>query len=299
MSEMPELESVMSYRFRPDGVRTAEGEQRRITATDLRSFSSHVDPGLVDGNLDQADSGDVLLHKDLADDLDVGVGDLLHLEFPGEQQSTFEVIALHTETSIVGPLVIGFSDWDRLELSNQVNLVTAITAPGIELDQARSSLESNLSDFPQVNVKNQVEYRESRAAEINNLLVIINVFLVLALIIAIMGIANTMALSIFERTRELGLVRAIGMSKPQIWGAIFLESIIVAVFGGLIGIATGVVVGSVASAALPNDLISTPTVPWITLVIYLVVSAVAGMLAAFFPARRANRLNVLEAISHQ
>ena len=299
MSEMPELESVMAYRFRPDGVRTADGQLHRVTATTLDSFSRHVNPGVVVGSLEAAGSGHVLVLKDLADDLDVAVGDDLFLEFPGEQVSTFKVVALHTEESVVGPLVIDSSDWDRLKLSSQVNLATAVTDPDHTPEQARSSLESGLSEFPQIQVKDQAEYRETRAAEINSLLVIINVFLVIALLIAVVGIANTMALSIFERTREVGLLRAIGMANRQIWGAIFLESIIVAVFGGLIGIATGVVAGSIAAAAFPNDVISSASIPWGTLVLYLVVSAVAGLLAAFFPARRANRLDVLEAISHQ
>lgn len=299
ISGLPELESVMAYQFRPDGVRTADGRQHRITATTLDSFSRHVNPGIVAGSLETAGSGHVLVHKDLAGDLDIDVGDNLLLEFPGEQTSTFEVAALHTEESVVGALVIDSSEWKRLELSNQVNLVTAIANPGYTPEQARTGLESKLRDFPQINVKNQAEYRESRAAEINNLLIIINVFLVIALLIAVAGIANTMALSIFERTREVGLLRAIGTAKSQIWGAILLESMIVAVFGGLIGIATGVVAGAIAAAAFPGDLIASPSVPWITLLIYLVVSALSGMLAAFFPARRANRLNVLEAISHQ
>ena len=299
MSEMPELESVMAYRFRLDGLRTSDGEQHWVTATKLNSFSRHVDPGIVAGSLDQAGSGNVLIHKDIALDLGIAVGDQVLLEFPGQQEATLKVAALHTKDSVVGPIVVDFSDWDLYMTGNQDSLVTAITAPGIELGQARSRLESNLSSFPQLNVENQVEYRESRATQINTLLVIINVFLVIALLIAVVGISNTMALSVFERTRELGLVRAIGMANRQTSSAIFLESIIVAVFGGLIGIATGVVAGSIAAAALPNDIISSPTVPWVTLVLYLVVSAVFGLLAAFFPARRANRLNVLEAISHQ
>ena len=241
----------------------------------------------------------MLIHKDIALDLDIAVGDQVSLEFPGHQEASLKVVALHTRDSVVGPIVVDFSDWDLYMTGNQDSLVTAITAPGIELNQARSRMDSNLSSFPQLNVENQVEYRESRATQINTLLVIINVFLVIALLIAVVGISNTMALSVFERTRELGLVRAIGMANRQTSSAIFLESIIVAVFGGLIGIATGVVAGSIAAAALPDDVISSPTVPWRTLVLYLVVSAVAGLLAAFFPARRANRLNVLEAISHQ
>ena len=299
VSESPELESVMAFQFRPDGVRTANGEQHRITASDLDAFSPHVDPGVVSGSLDAAGPGDVLVHEDLADDLNLAVGDHLMLEFPGDQEVDFRVVALHNDDSVVSALVIDSSDWERLELNFQINLVTAITAAGYTSEQARSSIESNISGFPQVTAKDRSEYRAARAAEVDNFLVIINVFLVLALLIAVVGISNTMALSIFERTREVGLLRAIGMAKRQIWGAIFLESIIVAVFGGLIGIATGVVAGSIAAGAFPGEFITSPSVPWITLVIYVVVSAVAGLLAAFFPARRANRLNVLEAIAHQ
>ncbi|WP_420435299.1 ABC transporter permease [Candidatus Poriferisocius sp.] len=299
VTELPELESVMAFQFRPDGVSTTDGEQHRITATDLNSFTPHIDPGIGDGDLEAAGPGDVLVHKDLAGDLDVGVGDNLSLEFPGDQVSNFRVVALHTDDSVVSTLVIDSADWIRFELSNQVNLVTAITASGYTSEQARTTMESHITGFPQINVKDQAEYRETRAAEVNNFLVIINVFLVIALLIAVVGISNTMALSIFERTREVGLLRAIGMAKRQIWGAILLESIIVAVFGGLLGIATGVVAGSIAAGAFPGDFISTPTVPWGTLVIYVVVSGLAGMLAAFFPARRANRLNVLKAIAHQ
>lgn len=300
LSDLPELESVMPFRFRPDGVRTAEGNQHRITSTVLDSFTPHVDPGIVAGGLEGAGPGDVVVHKDLADDLNATVGSQLPLEFPGEQKSNFDVVAIHSDDSVVSALVIDPRDWNRLELGNQVNMVTAITAPGFTSEQARSSMESSgLAGFPQINVHDQSGYRETRAAEVDNFLAIINVFLVIALLVAVMGISNTMALSIFERTREMGLVRAIGMAKPQIWGAIFLESIVVAVFGGLVGIAAGGIAGSMAAAAFPSDFISSPTVPWATLVIYLVVSALAGMLSAFFPARRANRLNVLKAIAHQ
>ena len=161
MSQMPELESVMAFRFRPDGARAPDGEQRRVTATDLDLFSRHVDPDVIAGSLSQAGTGDVLVHKDLADDLDIVVGDQLFLEFPGEQEETFEVVALHTEDSVVGPLVVDLSDWGQLMGEGQDNLTTAITAPGIDMDQARSSLESELSDFPQVIVKDEAEYREA------------------------------------------------------------------------------------------------------------------------------------------
>ena len=123
-------------------------------------------------------------------------------------------------------------------------------------------------------------------------------FLILALLIAVMGFSNTMALSVFERTREIGLLRAVGMGKWQIRGAILLEGSIVAVFGGLIGVVTGLVTGSITALSLPDSIISSAAVPWPAMVVYLVVAAAAGLLAALVPARRANRINLLEAISY-
>ncbi|MYE65854.1 MAG: FtsX-like permease family protein, partial [Acidimicrobiaceae bacterium] len=108
----------------------------------------------------------------------------------------------------------------------------------------------------------------------------------------------TMALSVFERTREIGLLRAVGMGRWQIRSAILLEGSIVAVFGGLIGVVTGVVTGSITALALPGTIVSSVAVPWPTMVAYLLVAAVAGLLAALAPARRANRINLLEAISY-
>ena len=296
--ELAELESVQAFRFRTDGVRTTDGSQHVLAAANLASFSSHVEPGIVSGSLAGAGSGDVMVHVDDADELGLDVGDQVRLEFSSQQEGTFDVVALFTEDSVVGSWVIDLQDWDRYIVGDQLSLVTAVTAAGVSPTDARTALEASLADYPQVEVRNQSEYREGRATQVESLLAVINVFLLIALVIAVMGFSNTMALSVFERTREIGLLRAVGMSRPQIRGAILLEGVIVAVFGGLIGVVTGAVTGLIAAVSLPDSLISSVAVPGSTMVIYLIVSAVAGLLAALVPARRANRLNLLEAISY-
>ncbi len=296
--ELPELESVEAFRFRTDGVRTSDGEQHVLTAASLASFSSHVDPGIVSGSVAGAGSGDVMVHVDDAGELGLAVGDQVRLEFSSQQEGTFNVVALFAEDSVVGSWVIDLQDWDRYIVGDQLSLVTAVTAAGVSPADARAAQEAALADYPQVEVRDQAEYRDGRAAQVESLLAVINVFLLIALLIAVMGFSNTMALSVFERTREIGLLRAVGMSRPQIRGAILLEGVIVAVFGGLIGVVTGAVTGAIAAASLPGSLISSVAVPGSTMVIYLVVAAVAGLLAALVPARRANRLNLLEAISY-
>ena len=296
--ELPELESVEALRYRIDGVRAPDDSQHLLTAASLASFSTHVDPGITSGSLAGAGSGDVMVHVDVAGELGLAVGDEVRLEFSSQQEATLGVVALHSEDSVAGSWVIDHRDWDRYVVGDQDSLVTAITATGVSSGEARAALQAALADYPQVEVRNQTEYRESRATQIDSLLAVINVFLILALLIAVMGFSNTMALSVFERTREIGLLRAVGMGKWQIRSAILLEGSIVATFGGLIGVVAGVVTGSITALSLPGSIISTVAVPWPTMVVYLVVAAVAGLLAALVPARRANRINLLEAISY-
>ena len=269
-----------------------------LAAASLASFSSHVAPGIVSGGLAGAGPGDVMVHVDDADELGLAVGDQVRLEFSSQREAAFNVVALFTADSVLGSWVIDVRDWDRYIVGDQVSLVTAVTAAEVGADDARAALEAALVDYPQIEARDQAEYRAGRATQIDSLLAVINVFLLIALVIAVMGFSNTMALSVFERTREIGLLRAIGMSRGQIRGAILLEGVIVAVFGGLVGVAAGSVTGVVGAMSLPDALISSIAVPWPIIAVYLFVAAAAGLLAALVPARRANRLDLLEAISY-
>ena len=129
------------------------------------------------------------------------------------------------------------------------------------------------------------------------MLATVNVLLGLSGIIAILGILITLALSVFERTREIGLMRAVGTSRSQTRWIIRWEGVMIAIFGGFIGIAVGVGVGVLAASKLPEIVANTVTVPIPTLVAYLVFAALTGLAAAVFPAWVAGRMNVLEAIS--
>ena len=298
VAELPELESVEVFRFRADGVRAPDGERHLLAAADLSSFSSHIEPRVVAGSLSGAGSGDVMVHIDAAEELGLAVGDEVPLEFSSRREATLRVAALFSEDSVVGSWVIDLQDWDRYIVGEQVSLVTAFTSAGAGPDDARAVLEAALADYPQVEVRNQAEYRESRAVQVDTMLSVINVFLLVALVIAVMGFSNTMALSVFERTREIGLLRAVGMSHGQIRGAVLLEGVIVAVFGGLIGVVTGAATGLISAVSLPDELVSASAVPLSSMAVYLLVAAVAGLLAALVPARRANRIDLLKAISY-
>ena len=300
MATLPELESVMSLRFRMEAARTTvDQEEHDIASADLDVVTRHIDPDIVAGSTEGAGEGQLLLDDDEAEELGVGVGDLVELEFPGGQLASLEVAAVYTDPTVLGSWVVDHADWDRYMTGDQDWFISAITAEGFTGAQARSALESVAADFPQLEVRDQAEFRASQESGINTFLAVVNVFLGISLVIALIGITNTLALSVFERTRELGLLRAVGMSRLQTRRTIRWEGAIVAAFGGIMGAVIGVLFGWAAVVVIPDSFISAFAVPWFTLIIYMVVAAVAGIVAAYIPARRASRLNILEAIAYE
>ena len=154
-----------------------------------------------------------------------------------------------------------------------------------------------MAAYPGLKAENRVEFRESQEQLLDSFLATITGLLGLALVIALVGITNTLALSVFERTREIGLLRAVGMTRRQLRRAVRWEAAIVATFGGLLGVVVGVVLGIAAALALPDSFVTDVDVPVGSLVIYVAVAGLAGLLAAVLPARRAGRMNILEAIA--
>jgi putative ABC transport system permease protein len=148
-----------------------------------------------------------------------------------------------------------------------------------------------------VNVATKSEYIKDQQGQLNVLLYILYALLGLAVIIAIFGIINTLALSVFERTREIGLLRAVGMARRQLRRVIRLESVAISLFGALMGLVLGLFFGIAVQQAAKNDGIDVLSIPYGSLVIFLVLAALAGVFAAIWPARRAAKLDVLKAIT--
>ena len=146
-------------------------------------------------------------------------------------------------------------------------------------------------------VEDQAQFRQSQASQVNALLGLITALLLLAILIALFGIVNTLALSIFERTREIGLLRAIGMGRRQVRAMIRWEAVIIAVFGAVLGLVVGVFFGWAMVEALKDQGVSSLAIPGGQLIVYVLLAGLAGVVAAIWPARRAAKLNVLEAIT--
>ena len=152
-------------------------------------------------------------------------------------------------------------------------------------------------DFPNIDVLTRDEFRDDQQEQVDQFLTVLVAILALSEIIAILGIINTLALSVFERTRELGLLRVVGMSRRQVRRMVRWESVVIAVLGGIVGLALGVLWGWAFARALEEQGLTVFRIPVVEVLLFVGGSMVAGVLAAVFPAWRASRLDVLEAIA--
>ena len=168
----------------------------------------------------------------------------------------------------------------------------------IKVQEVRPQLDEVVVNYPEAVLQDRTEYQETIEGRIDTLLVTVNALVGFAVIIAVLGIVNTLMLSVFERTREIGLLRAVGMTRRQTRRMIRWEAIIIAVFGGVLGILVGTLLGFIAVQAMPESFITDFGIPVGNFVFILIMCIVAGVLAAILPARRAARLNVLDAIAH-
>lgn len=170
------------------------------------------------------------------------------------------------------------------------------TAPTADKTALAARLEQLVAAYPQVRLQNQADYTAQLRRQVDTVLYLIDGLLALAITIAVLGVINTLALSVIERTHEIGLLRALGMTRSQIRRPIRLESVLIAVHGTLLGLGLGLAWGAAAQQALIAYGITTLTIPWATIGSVLLGAILIGVIAAALPARRAVRLNILTAI---
>lgn len=297
LAEQPEVDSVVPYRFVDKGVRVNDST-KAISGTDLATFPRHLDIDVQEGSLDDVGPNTILVFEDSAEDNELSVGDVVPVTFVDGQVEEFTVGAIFADASILGNWVIDLEPFERHFPSSSDGFVSARLAEGVSPEDGQAAIDRVTANFPQVKAETKAEFEESTKAQLDSFLAVITGFLAFALLIALMGIANTLALSVFERTRELGLLRAVGMTRRQLRRMVRWEAAIIAVFGALMGVTLGIIFGVAAANAVPSSIIKTITIPWGQIITYVIIAGFAGLLAAFFPARRAGKLNVLDAISH-
>jgi putative ABC transport system permease protein len=285
--------------FRQGGFRVND-QTSFITGTDPATLEQVTSIEVVSGSVDAlTDDRTLLVHDLVAEDNGWTVGREVPASFASVGDVPLTIGGIYAENGLVGDYVVSLEAYASL-FTEQLDSFAMVTIDeGADPASVQAEIEGVTADFGNIEVQDQTAFREKQAGFINQLLGLVTALLFMAILIALFGIANTLSLSILERTHELGLLRAVGMSRTQVKRMIRWESVIIAVLGAILGLAIGIFFGWSLQQAIANEGVTELRIPGVQLVIYLVIAGLAGVLAAIPPARRAARLNVLEAISYE
>ena len=272
------------------------GALQSLTAVSTPNLSDTIVFQMTSGSTRSLATGGLLIDTTTANSDHLSVGDTASARFALTGTTPMRIGGIYQPNALIGHYVVGavyFLSHFESPLPVAVLLRTNGSAA------AQSGVTHALGGYPDVKVQTRAQFEQTQSAQVNQLLGLVYALLGLAIVIALIGIVNTLMLSVFERTHEIGLLRAVGMKRRQIRAMIRTESVILAVFGAIIGIVIGTGLGVALVASLRSQGITDTVVPFSSLVVFLLISAVLGLVAAGWPARRAARLDVLSAISSE
>jgi putative ABC transport system permease protein len=297
MRSVPGVETVSQVRQAEAKV---EGGTAFLSGIDPATFAAVSEAGVLQGSLDDlARPGTVAVFEDVASDNGWELGDTVRMEFPATGDVDLEIVAVYEENGLIGDWAVGLDTFDENVAQRLDVFVLVNAADGADIDAVRADLEQTLGAYPNIEVQDQAEFREKYATFLNTVLNLVTALLLFAVIIALFGVMNTLYLSIYERTRELGLLRAVGLTRRQTRSMVRREAGIIAVMGALFGVIVGIAFGWAMQQALAPEGFTELGIPGGQIVVYVIMAALLGWLFAFLPARRAAKLNVLEAIAYE
>ena len=265
-----------------------------LLAIGTQHMNQTVILNMTSGTARALTAGNLLIDTTTANSDHLAVGDRVPVKFALTGPTTMRIGGIYQPNALVGKYLVSqafFLSHFQNPLPGAV-LVKTDGDPGVQ-----QGVEHALAAYPNVKVQSRAQFEAAQSAQVNQLLGLVYALLALAVVIALIGIVNTLMLSVFERTHEIGLLRAVGMRRRQVRAMIRSESVILAVFGAVIGIVVGTGLGIALVSSLHSQGISDTVVPVTSLVVFLVLAALLGLLAAGWPARRAARLDILAAIA--
>ncbi|MFJ9537227.1 ABC transporter permease [Streptomyces sp. NPDC101225] len=300
----PGMKRVTEYRIAEADYTTPDGKTLKntdITAADP-TYATDLRTKTVAGRLADAYLPDSMsVHEKFAKAHDVHLGSKIRIAFKDGRTAELTVRAITSSDGLIdaGSKYTSIATLARYVPADKMPLDQLVFATAKDGQQgaAYKSLKSALHDYPQYKVRDQTDYKQALKDQIGQLLNMIYGLLALAIIVAILGVVNTLALSVVERTREIGLMRAIGLSRRQLRRMIRMESVVIALFGALLGLGLGMGWGATAQKLLALEGLKVLEIPWPTLIAVFLGSALVGLIAALIPAFRAGRMNVLNAIA--
>jgi putative ABC transport system permease protein len=294
LAEQPELEAVAATRF---GIWKLHGATKQLQAVDPVAYGKVVRTEVTAGSLDALASGGLAVKDTVAQANGWTMGENVPMEFPRSGAQQVPVKALYKDNSLNGDFLLSLRDYERGYADQLDSQILVKAAPSVDPATSRAAIDRVVADFPNVTVRDQAEFRAETTRQINQVINLFYSLLGLAILIALFGIVNTLALSIFERVRELGLLRAVGATRAQLRSMIRWEAVIIAILGAVLGLAVGVFFGWTVVQASRSIGITAFTLPGGQLVLFVVAAALAGILAAILPGRRAAKVDMLRAIT--
>lgn len=273
------------------------GDTRKVAAADPAEIGQVLDLAVTSGSLRDLAPGTLAVSGTAAHGQHWTVGSRVPITYPDGTRATLRVATIFAHPDITGDYLLDSAGWAAHSGQMLDSAVFVKAATGASLDDVRSAVTAAVADDGRPRVQDRAQYRVSATSGVNTILGLVYVMLALAIVIALMGVANTLGLSIHERTRELGLLRAVGQQRRQTRAMIRWESVIISVFGTVGGVVLGTFLGWAVVKSAGSSALGVFAVPPSQLVIFLLAGALAGVLAGLRPARRAARLDVLTAIA--
>jgi putative ABC transport system permease protein len=294
LSALPQVNAATGIR---SGVAQVYGKTATVMATDPSKAAALFNIGVQHGRLARMTSSGIAVSSPVAASHQLRIGSLVPLTFPATGRKTYQVQVIYKVRELAGdyvlPLAAATANFPQA-LDSQIFVKLA---PGVTASAGRHAIDRVLASYPNAALTDQAQYKEQQAQQVNQLLNLVYGLLALALVIAFIGIANTLALSNYERIRELGLLRAVGMTRGQLRSAVRLESLIISLLGAFEGLVLGIVFGWAIVAALRPQGITHLVFPVTQLLAVAAAAGLAGLVAAIAPSRHAARLNVLRAVT--
>jgi putative ABC transport system permease protein len=289
ISRVPHVQSVLAGTI---GIAQSSGSDFIVSGGDLRVLPDVVDLRVTQGSLTDTGADAIAVQKGTANSHHWKLGDSVPFTFAQSGSSQLRIAAIF-DTKLFGDVWMSSETFAR-HFTTKLDAMVAVRTDG-HVD--RAELERVLDAYPSAKLQNHSEFKKAQRGNVNQLIALVYAMLALALVIALIGIINTLGLSIMERTRELGLLRAVGMTRRQLRREVRAEAVIIASQGTLIGLALGALFGTLFAHAFHDQGVTSLTVPWAQLAVITVIGGLTGVIAAALPARRATRLDVLSAIT--
>src|SRR6266511_1840394 len=294
LAALPDLQAVTASRY---GGWRLHGQSLGLQAVDPAAYDSMVRTETTSGSLADLQNGGLAVSEDVAKQRGWKVGTVVPMEFPADGVQQVPLKAIYKDNELNGGYLLSLADYQKGYGTQLDSMVIAKVKPGVDAASVRGAIDKVVADFPNVQVQDMVQYKQQVGKQLDQLLNLVRILLAFAIVIALFGIVNTLALSVFERVRELGLLRAVGATRGQVRSMIRWEAVIISVLGAILGMAVGVFFGWTMVRALASQGFGEFSVPGGQLVAYVLLAAVAGVLAAMLPGRHAAKVDMLRAIT--